>query len=49
MMTKSRRQKPVARSQKDKAASQKSGAGMKEKRICQCGFSLIFWLLTPDS
>jgi hypothetical protein len=21
----------------------------REERICQCGFSLIFWLLTPDS
>jgi hypothetical protein len=34
MMKKSRRQKPGARSQKDKAASQKPGAGRKEKRIC---------------
>jgi hypothetical protein len=30
---KSRRQKPEARIQKDKAASQKAGAGRKENRI----------------
>jgi hypothetical protein len=39
---KSRRQKPGARSQKDKAASQKSGAGIKESIICKSGLSLIF-------
>jgi hypothetical protein len=28
-----------------KGGSQKSGARRKENRICQCGLSLIFWLL----
>jgi hypothetical protein len=30
-----------------KSRSQKSGAGINESRISKCGFSLIFWLLTP--